>query len=138
MRAFVRALHPERADEGHPREGSLFASGHARVGFADQDDDDGSQSATAAAEQHMVDTTASGDGNNSSSSSSAGERVGRINQRVSAIDRYMTLSAPQLFGTSSSVPSPSPSSTGTSQQPLGATFQVRASGAGSYTTMAVD
>lgn len=84
----------------------------------------------------MVDTTASGDG--SSSSSSAGERVGRINQRVSAIDRYMTLSAPQLFGTSTTAPSPGPSSsTGASQQPLGATFQVRASGAGSYTTVAV-
>ena len=146
MRAFVRALHPERAEDDRPREPargegrsgatSPSVGGHARVRFADQDEGDTPHSATAAAEHHMVDTTTSGDGN--SSSSSAGERVGRSNQRVSAIDRYMTLSAPQLFGTSSTAPSPSPSSsTGTSQQPLGATFQVRASGAGSYTTMAV-
>jgi hypothetical protein len=71
-------------------------------------------------------------------SAGASERMNRIGARVSAIDRYMTLSAPQLFGTgTASATSPSAASSAPTGA-IGTTYQVRASGNGSYDTVAVN
>jgi hypothetical protein len=67
-------------------------------------------------------------------SPSSSDRINRIGARVSAIDRYMTLSAPQLFGTggTTTATATNPSAT------IGTTYQVRASGNGSYDTVAMN
>jgi hypothetical protein len=69
-------------------------------------------------------------------SPSTSERINRIGARVSAIDRYMTLSAPQLFGAGGTTSAASGTSSAQTAA-IGTTYQVRASGNGSYDTVAV-
>jgi hypothetical protein len=59
--------------------------------------------------------------------------------RPSAVDRYMALNPQQLYGTGASTSAGSGSSAGSSAGVgIGTTFQVRATGNGGYTTVAVD
>jgi hypothetical protein len=67
------------------------------------------------------------------------ERLDRVANRPSAVDRYMALNPQQLYGTSASTSAGTGSSAGSSAGVgIGTTFQVRATGNGSYTTVAVD
>jgi hypothetical protein len=68
-----------------------------------------------------------------------GDSLERVTNRPSAVDRYMALNPQQLYGTNDSTiagtGSPAGSSAGVG---LGTTSQVRATGNGGYTTVAVD
>jgi hypothetical protein len=67
------------------------------------------------------------------------ERLDRVANRPSAVDRYMALNPQQLYGTSASTSAGAGASVGSSAGVgIGTTFQVRATGNGGYTTVAVD
>jgi hypothetical protein len=67
------------------------------------------------------------------------ERLDRVANRPSAVDRYMALNPQQLYGTSASTTAGTGSSAGSSAGVgIETTFQVRATGNGGYTTVAVD
>jgi hypothetical protein len=78
------------------------------------------------------DASSSGRGGN-------GDSLERVTNRPSAVDRYMALNPQQLYGTSASTTAGTGGSVGSSSGAgIGTTFQVRATGNGSYTTVAVD